>query len=234
MARIVSGRRRFLGGERVAAVGATVRPASFDGRKSEVSGAWRRAAGPVPRAERRGCDRAAARGRHLVRRPPPADRVAGPVQILVRPFLFGAGWLMVALATAGLFLPLLPTTPFLLVAAWCFDRSSPRVHAWLLRQPGLGPLLADWRAHGVVRLPTKWIATALLLVCAAVAVMKGDVPAWALGAMGGVIASVLVYLWTRPSRPRPKGAPGERPALDLETPAPPRHAGPPLSSAKRP
>lgn len=123
---------------------------------------------------------------------------------LLRPLLAVLGWTCVALGAAGLFVPLLPTTPFLLVAAWCFDRASPRVHAWLLEQPALGPLIRDWQAHGVVRPSTKWIATALLLGFAAIPVLRGDTPAWALGAMGVVIASVLAFLWSRPSRPRPE------------------------------
>lgn len=120
---------------------------------------------------------------------------------LVRPLLAALGWTCVALGAAGLFVPLLPTTPFLLVAAWCFDRSSPRVHAWLLRQPALGPLILDWQLHGVVRLHTKWLATALLLAFAAIPVLREGTPRWALAAMLVVVASVLTFLWTRPSMP---------------------------------
>ncbi|HZN67730.1 MAG TPA: YbaN family protein [Tepidisphaeraceae bacterium] len=73
-----------------------------------------------------------------------------------------AGWALVGVATLGLFLPLLPTTPFLLVASMCFVRSSPRAQRWLLNSRWFGPLLRDWNEHRAVRRPVKFLAVAVV------------------------------------------------------------------------
>jgi uncharacterized membrane protein YbaN (DUF454 family) len=71
--------------------------------------------------------------------------------------------LFVALATLGVFLPVLPTTPFLLLASACLVRSSPRLHARLLASPLFGPLLLDWEHQRGVRLHVKVTALAVLV-----------------------------------------------------------------------
>lgn len=74
-----------------------------------------------------------------------------------------AGLLMTALGIVGAFLPLLPTTPFLLVAVWCFSRSSPRLEQWLLNHRTLGPPLVNWQREGAIAARTKIMAVSLIV-----------------------------------------------------------------------
>ncbi len=62
-----------------------------------------------------------------------------------RYFLLAVGWLSIALGVVGIFLPLLPTTPFLLLSAWCFANSSERAHQWLVNHRYLGPIVIAWQ-----------------------------------------------------------------------------------------
>lgn len=61
-----------------------------------------------------------------------------------------AGITAVALGLVGVVLPLLSATPFLLLAAFCFARSSPRLHCWIVEHPRYGPPFRAWQAHGVI------------------------------------------------------------------------------------
>lgn len=80
----------------------------------------------------------------------------------MRILLFITGWLATGLGALGVMLPLLPATPFLLLAAACFARSSPRTREWLLRTRWLGPVLDDYLQHRVVSVPAKLSALLLL------------------------------------------------------------------------
>jgi uncharacterized membrane protein YbaN (DUF454 family) len=73
---------------------------------------------------------------------------------------FSLGWVMVALGIIGLIMPMMPGTVFLIVAAWCFARSSPRFEAWLLNHPTFGKPLRDWRASGAIPRSAKIMACA--------------------------------------------------------------------------
>ncbi|WP_432454570.1 MULTISPECIES: YbaN family protein [unclassified Agarivorans] len=112
------------------------------------------------------------------------------------------GWISVLLGTLGIFLPLLPTTPFMLLAAVLFSKSSPRFERWLQQHRVFGPLIEDWHQYGVVSLRAKCSATIMVLISAAL-MLWFQVP-W-IGRMvaAACLCSVMIFLWTRPSRRDP-------------------------------
>lgn len=126
---------------------------------------------------------------------------AGPVARWAWLALAGA---CIALASAGAVLPLVPTTPFLLVAAYAAARSSPRLHRWIHEHPRFGPVLYDWHHHRALRPRIK--GAALALIAASWAVMMVTVePVAARATASGVLLAVAIFLATRPS-----GPPGDR------------------------
>ena len=77
----------------------------------------------------------------------------------LRGFLWVAGgWASLVLAFAGAILPVIPCTPFVLLASFCFYRGSPRIHAWLHRSAWFGPMLDDWHHYRGVRRSMKYRA----------------------------------------------------------------------------
>jgi hypothetical protein len=105
-----------------------------------------------------------------------------------------AGALAVLLGVLGIFLPLLPTTPFLLLASWCFARGSTRLHRWLLTHPLFGDYLRNFEAGRGIPLRAKIVATVLLWSSLLLAMRRFDEPAIpALLALTG--AGVSLYLW---------------------------------------
>lgn len=119
----------------------------------------------------------------------------------VRLLLQLAGFLCVGLAVLGIFLPLLPTTPFLLLAAACFARSSPRFHRWLLAHRLFGPLIHDWQTHRALPARTKAVAIAMLAVTFGFSIVAVAEQPWlriALAALGLGLAGMLLRIPTRP------------------------------------
>jgi uncharacterized membrane protein YbaN (DUF454 family) len=116
---------------------------------------------------------------------------------LTRPFWLVLGGLSVVLAIAGVVLPLLPTTPFLLLAAFCFARSSPRLHAWLLAHRRFGPLIRNWQHEGAIDRRSKIMAVSVMAVTPFITLAIGA-PLWALAAQVVVLVMVAAFLLTRP------------------------------------
>jgi uncharacterized protein len=115
----------------------------------------------------------------------------------MRIFWLGFGWICVGLGAIGAVLPLLPTVPFLLLAAFCFARSSEKVHRWLVEHPKLGPPIADWQSSGSIRRKVKWMATASIIVSFAIPALMGVRP-MVLAIQVVALICVSVFIWTRP------------------------------------
>jgi uncharacterized membrane protein YbaN (DUF454 family) len=108
------------------------------------------------------------------------------------------GWLFVALGIVGAFLPVLPTTPFLLLAVGCFARSSPRLEAWLLDHPKFGPPLRNWRQKGAIARKAKIAAFSLMTVSYAVFWFGTSPPLWRAALVAAVMLGSATFIATRP------------------------------------
>ncbi len=116
---------------------------------------------------------------------------------LVRGFFLLLGLIFTLLGFVGVFLPVMPTAPFLILAAGCFARSSTRLEAWLLAQPHFGPLLRNWRDHGAIPRYAKWLSLAGSSVGFGMFLLAG--PAWFLAVPVGVgIAAAMLFVFSRP------------------------------------
>jgi len=106
-------------------------------------------------------------------------------------------YLFLGLAIIGIFIPGLPTVPFLLLAAWLASRGSRRLHAWMYQHPRFGKLLTDWDNHGAIPRSSKIIAVVFL--CISWGLMFSQVSSrWALSFVAVLFVSVAIYLITRP------------------------------------
>lgn len=108
------------------------------------------------------------------------------------------GWIALALAVIGAVLPILPTTPFVLAAGFCFSRGSTRLHRWLLTRKTFGPMLRDWEQDGAIRRRVKVTATAAIVLTFGLSLLFVPVGPWHKAGLMLVGALVLVYIWTRP------------------------------------
>jgi uncharacterized membrane protein YbaN (DUF454 family) len=116
----------------------------------------------------------------------------------VRIFWLLTGLTAVAIGAVGVVLPLLPTTPFLLVAAFAFARSSQRLDRWLREHRSFGALIDNWHREGSIDRRTKRIAL-VVLVLTPVATWLLDAPLWLIVLQIVVLSGAAVFILTRPS-----------------------------------
>lgn len=126
------------------------------------------------------------------------------------PRLRWAWWLLayasLGVGIIGIFLPLLPTTVFVLIAAYAASRGSRRLHDYLLRHAVFGPMILQWQQDGAVSRASKWTASFTMLLCAVVILLvmhwAGDHQWWMSALPIACMAVVLTWLWLRPEPPR--------------------------------
>lgn len=105
------------------------------------------------------------------------------------------GFLFLALALVGVFLPLLPTTPFVLLAALCFARSSEKWHAWLLGNPSFGPMIRRWEDQRCISRRVKAIALVSMIGLGGFSILKViDSPGWQIAGLALVAIGAGVVL----------------------------------------
>lgn len=128
-----------------------------------------------------------------------SDEVRAHRSPVVRWLLIASGTISLGLGIAGIFLPVLPTTPFLLLTAACYANSSVRFYNWLMNQRHLGPYIRNWRIHGTIPLRAKIVAITLLVVTMGTSIVF-FIPLLPVKILIGVIGAVVViYLLRMPT-----------------------------------
>jgi uncharacterized membrane protein YbaN (DUF454 family) len=117
-----------------------------------------------------------------------------------RRVLVALGYVSLAVGVIGVFLPLLPTTPFVLLAAFFFSKGSERLHRWLIGHPRFGCYIRDWEAEQVIPPVGKYASTLTMVPLVTWALLTREIP-WVLAAaMVATVVGTLSFIWTRPSR----------------------------------
>jgi uncharacterized protein len=130
----------------------------------------------------------------------PRDKAAPRLPAAMRWALAVFAVLCLGLGIAGVFIPGLPTTVFILLAGWAAARSSPRLSAWLQSHRLFGPMLRNWQQGGYVSRRAKCSAAVMMVLCGLLLVFTGTRP-WLTGAVCALMAVILIWLWHRPEPP---------------------------------
>lgn len=116
-----------------------------------------------------------------------------------RPFYFASGVISLILGVIGIFLPLLPTTPFIILASFCFSKSSKRMHIWLTSIPLFGDAIMDWEKNKVIRPKAKAAAVSMIILSIGYSIIFTNLH-YGLKVMLVVIAvSVITFILSRNS-----------------------------------
>jgi hypothetical protein len=121
----------------------------------------------------------------------------------LRAAYLAAGFVFLGLGILGVVLPVLPTTPFVLLAAACFARSSERFYQWLLNHRSFGPLVREWRQHRSIPYRAKLLAIVMMASTLAVSIVFFVPRGWPQAALAVLGVGLALWLYRVPSRDRP-------------------------------
>jgi uncharacterized protein len=121
---------------------------------------------------------------------------------LRRLIYLSVGWLSLGMAVAGIILPILPTTPMLLVAVWAFGKSSPELAEKIRSHSIFGPPVRDWQDHGVITLKAKSLAIAVMALMGTWLWIFGHLPVWLTLLISAVMVGAGIFVGSRPSTAR--------------------------------
>ncbi|MCL4745234.1 MAG: YbaN family protein [Burkholderiaceae bacterium] len=142
---------------------------------------------------------------------PAEDEVRKHRSMTVRVALVVLGTLFLVVGVIGIFTPLLPTTPFVLLAAACYARASSRFYGWLLRNRSFGPMIREWRRHRSIAYRTKLTAIAMMAVTMAASILLFVRPWWVQLVVAGFGLVLGAWMYRIPSRDAPlRTSAGER------------------------
>jgi uncharacterized membrane protein YbaN (DUF454 family) len=122
------------------------------------------------------------------------------VKTLVKNYFYiFLGTFFLIIGIIGIFLPLLPTTPFLILTAFFYSRSSEKFHNWLMNHKWLGPPIHDWNERGAINSKVKILSTIMVFIMSFVVLSREIIPIWAKITYSLMMIGVLVFIWTRPN-----------------------------------
>jgi hypothetical protein len=119
---------------------------------------------------------------------------------VMKPVYFSLGWFFFALGALGVLLPVLPTTPFMILALWAFSKSSERFHRWLYNHKFFGPPLQLWDRYRVIPMVAKVFSVTVMLVSFLYLLMFTDTNVWVLAAVAALMLYGAIYILSKPSR----------------------------------
>ena len=121
--------------------------------------------------------------------------------VFLRWLLIACGWIAVAVGVAGIFLPLGPTVPLLLLAAACFARSSERFHRWLVEHNRLGPLVRDYLSGAGIPVRAKRAAIGMIWVSFPLSIFLFAQQFWLKAMLAAIAVGITLYLHFLPTAP---------------------------------